>query len=93
MKRSKLYNNLIRALRPAILRIERKMEKNRKFAQRAIGAYKVKLDDEYTALVAELEKLKTQLTDAYAMRDRARQGEAYWDTVEKNRMPEGYQHP
>lgn len=93
MKRSKLYNNLIRALRPAILRVERKMDKNRASAQRAIGAYKVKLDDEYVALRDQLDNLKKQMADAYRIRDRARQGEGYWDNVEKNRMPEGYQHP
>lgn len=93
MKRSKLYDRLIRALRPAIVRVERKMEKNRKFAQRAIGAYKTQLDDEYVALTDELASLKTQMADAYLVRNRAKQGELYWENVEKNRMPEGYQHP
>jgi uncharacterized protein involved in exopolysaccharide biosynthesis len=93
MKRSKLYNNLIRALRPAIVRVERKMNKNRKQAQRAIGRYKTTLDNEYVLLRVELEGLEAQIKDAYRMRDRARSGENYWTAAEKNRMPEGYQHP
>lgn len=93
MKRSKLYNNLIRALRPEILRVERKMEKNRKGAQRAIGRYKKELDEQYVLMQIRLDLLKEELTKAYRTRDRARAGEAYWENVEKNRMPEGYQHP
>lgn len=93
MKRSKLYNNLVRALRPAIVRVERKMQKNRTQAQRAIGQHKTRLDDQYVALRVELEGLEKQLKDAYQMRDRARRGENYWTAAEKNRMPEGYQHP
>lgn len=93
MKRSKLYNNLIRALRPEIIRVERKMEKNRQNAQRAIGRYKKELDDQYVLLQIRLDILKKDLTKAYRIRDRARAGETYWENVAKNRMPEGYQHP
>lgn len=93
MKRSKLYNNLIRALRPEIIRVERKMEKNRASAQRAIGRYKKELDEQYLLMQIRLDLLKEELTKAYRTRDRAREGERYWEVVELNRMPEGYQHP
>ena len=78
MKRSKLYNTLIRSCRSEITRIERQMEKNRKAAQRAIGRYKKELDEAYELLSLKRDYWKAQMTQAYRIRDRARAGEKYW---------------
>lgn len=93
MKRSKLYNNLIRAQRAEIGRIERRLQTIAKHAQRAVGRYKKELDDERDTLLIRLSILREDMTKAYRVRDRAREGEAYWEAVEANRMPAGYQHP
>ncbi len=93
MKRSKLYNNLIRAYRAEIGRIERRLETIKKHSQRAVGRYKKELDEERDLLLIKLDLLKADMTKAYRTRDRAKQGELYWENVEKNRIPAGYQHP
>jgi len=93
MKRSKLYNNLIDAYRLEIVRIERQMTKNRKMAQRAIGRYKKDLDESYDLLVIRRDYWKTQMTQAYRIRNRALASEQYWDNVAASRIPEDYQHP
>lgn len=93
MKRSKLYNNLIRACRAEISRIDRQMQTNRKKAQRAIGHYKKELDESYLLLQVKKDYWTAEMQKAYKVRDRARSGERQWAAVGANRMPEGYQHP